>query len=794
MRRASLLDGECTLATTLPALPIDELLPEVARSLQLTPNLVIEAAPGAGKTTRVPPLLLRLVQGEVLVLEPRRIAARLAARRTALEMGERVGETVGFQVRFEEVSGARTRLRFLTEGVLTRRLLSDPELEGVDAVLLDEFHERHVETDLALALLRRLQARRPGLKLIVMSATLDTGPVAAYLGNCATLRSAGRTFPLEVRYQPYSPLPLERQVAQALGELLHTGQVGHVLVFLPGAAEIRRATRECEVVARSKGAVLLPLYGDLSPEEQDRAIAPSSQQKIILATNLAESSVTIEGVTAVIDCGLARMAAYSPWTGLPMLEVTRISKASAAQRAGRAGRTGPGLCVRLYPQADFAQRPEHDVPEILRSDLASLCLGLRAMSLDVKALDWLDPPPTFAVASAEALLERLRANGESARALARLPVSPRLARMMLEASERGVAEEGVRVAALLSSGTQTAAQDLLTALDATPHPNAERQQHQLRAILRPPRQSRGGEDELLLAVLSGFPDRVARRRAGKQVLLSNGISAELRADAAPYEFMVVLDAEVRTEQAMPLARLISRVEPEWLLDMFPDEVREDTFVEWNGASERVEQVSVLKYGALTLEESRSGTPDPEEAATLLAEKALQLGLTRFVDEASLQQLMERLQLAGIPTPDPRESLRLLCTGMRSFAELREAGSQFIPMLESRAGRALGEVAPLTLKLPGGRSTKVHYETGKPPWIASRLQDFFGMTETPRIGPDKTPVVVHLLAPNHRAVQTTADLRGFWERLYPQVRRELMRRYPRHAWPEDPLSHATRNAR
>ena len=314
------------------------------QSLQHTTNLVIEAPPGTGKTTRVPPAILGLVSGEVIVLEPRRIAARLAARRVAWEMGEEVGGTVGYQVRFEERIGPRTRLRFVTEGILTRRLLTDPTLKGIDAVVLDEFHERHLDSDLALALLKRLQRTRPEIRIVVMSATLDAAPIARYLENCPVLRSEGKLFELSVRHLPYSPEPLHVQTRKAV-ELLNAGQPsGSILAFLPGIAEIRRTMRECETIARQTGLLVLPLHGDLSPAEQDRAVLPSAERKLILATNVAESSVTVEGVTAVVDSGLARIATYSPWTGLPTLQVGRISKASATQRAGTSSphRTRPG--------------------------------------------------------------------------------------------------------------------------------------------------------------------------------------------------------------------------------------------------------------------------------------------------------------------------------------------------------------------------------------------------------------------------------------------------------------------
>lgn len=768
-------------------LPIDGLLPEIIASLKRTPNLVIEAAPGAGKTTRVPPALLNLVAGEIVVLEPRRIAARLAARRTATELGEPVGETIGYQVRFEEAVGPRTRLRFVTEGVLTRRFLTDPDLRGVDAVILDEFHERHLDTDLALALLKRLQQRRSELKLIVMSATLDAAPVAGFLGDCPVVRSAGRAFPLEITHLPYSPKPLEAQVRDAAERALQADRAGHLLVFLPGAAEIRRAHHECEALARSRDALLLPLHGDLPPAEQDRAVGPSAQQKIILATNVAESSVTIEGVTTVIDSGLARFAAYSPWSGLPTLQVSRISKASAAQRAGRAGRTGPGRAFRLYQQEDFARRAEHDTPEILRSDLSGLCLALRSMRVPhLGDLDWLDAPPQSASEHAEALLDRLGATGSMADRLARFPLPPRLSRMLVEALDRGVGDDGIAAAALLASGARCERNDLLSALDLPPDQRTLQQRGQLRRISRAPRQSEHDDDALLMSVLAGFPDRVARLRAGNQLLLSTGISAELTGERPAYEFMVVVDAEDRKDKQLPLARMTARIEPEWLIDLFPDRVRDETSVQWNRAAERVEAVSTLRYDELIIQESRDARPEEDAAANLLADKALEAGLERFIDPASLDNLRARILFAGLPEPDIAAILRTVCTGLRSFAELRAEAGNVLPLLEETAGaQRLRELAPASLKLPSGRQTKVHYERGKPPWIGSRLQDFFGMHETPRIGLDRTPVVVHLLAPNQRPVQTTTDLAGFWDRLYPQVRRELMRRYPRHQWPEKP---------
>lgn len=748
-------------------LPIDALLPRIVETLRSSRQLIIEAAPGAGKTTRVPPALLEL-GGEVLVLEPRRIAARMAARRVAEELGERVGETVGYQVRFEEIAGPKTRLRYLTEGVFNRRLLSDPELRNVGIVILDEFHERHIETDLALALLRRMRH----VHLVIMSATLNTEPISRFLGNCPVLRSEGRLFDLAITHTAYSPAPLEQQVASAFDRLAGSGDI---LTFLPGAAEIRRATTACAPIAQRTGYVITPLHGDLSPAEQDRAVTPGPQPKIILSTNVAESSITIEGVRAVIDSGLARVASDSPWTGIPKLNVERVSQASARQRAGRAGRTGPGHVIRLYTAEDFHRRPDHDVPEITRRELSQLCLQLEAMGIhDPRELEWLDAPPDAAIDAAEALLDRLNARGGEAAKLARFPVHPRLARMLLNEPST------CAVAALLSSGQQTKAVDLHAALEEEWTPATKSVYDQLRRIVRP--SSRTPTDDR--AILAAFPDRVARRGSSGQVLLSNGVSATIA--GATSEFFVAIDIEDRSDRPLPLIRLACEIQPDWLLDLFPDRVVARSGVEWNRQAQRVEAVSALEYDKLIVDENRGGTPDPAAAAQVLAEKALEAGMDRFVD---LDEFRARLHFAGMPVSedDIKRAFAELAYGLRTFAQLKDAAGQLIPTLERHLDIArLNRVAPARIRLPAGRHTKVHYESGKPPWIASRLQDFFGMTETPRIGEPSVPVVIQLLAPSNRPVQTTTDLAGFWQRLYPQLRKELGRRYPKHKWPENPL--------
>ena len=798
-------------------LPIDELIPDVLQHLRAATNLVLEAAPGAGKTTRVPPALLALDPREVLVLEPRRLAARLAARYVAAGRQERVGETVGYQVRFEEVAGPNTRLRFLTEGVLTRRLLSDPTLHRVACVVLDEFHERHLEGDLALALLRRLQrTHRPDLKLVVMSATLDAAPIAAYLDNARILRSTGRQHALEIEYTPHSPAPVEDQVASALERLAARAFTGHALVFLPGAFEIRRAQSACAALARRHNWQLLPLYGDQSPEEQDRAVAPSAQTKIILSTNVAESSITIDGVSAVVDSGLARVASHSPWSGLPTLQIARISQASANQRAGRAGRTGPGRAIRLYPLEDFVRRPTQDIPQILREDLAPTALLLHALNTGLAALDWLDAPPAAAIAHAEDLLRQLGATGDTAREMARYPLHPRLARLLVEARRRGVMQEGAAVAALLSAGERLpqrtphgSRSDLFVLLESEWSPHAARLVRQLgggqsrqnaRNPERNPDRNPDREDALLISVLTAFPDRVARRRQGADLQLAAGTPAQLAPNSTvTADLMVAVEAEDRKDQKSPLVRIASAIEPEWLLDLFPDRLRETSTLEWHRTGERVEAVTSLLFDQIPIETRRT-PPDSAAAGVFLARKAVEAGLARFADMEEIAAFQSRVNFAAQHGPVAalddlaiEAALALLATGLKSFAELEAAAGKggLLRAIEHamppQSRRLLDDLAPASVRLPrGGRHVRVHYEPNQPPWIASRLQDFFGMRETPSVGRGTSPLVIRLLAPNQRPVQMTSDLAGFWQRLYPQVRRELARRYPKHAWPEDPL--------
>ena len=749
-------------------LPIDQLLPEIPA----TGNLVIEAAPGAGKTTRVPAYLLDRIAGDILVLEPRRLAARLAARRVAQERGERVGETVGYQVRFDDVTGPKTRLRYLTEGVLNRRLASDGELRGVAVVVLDEFHERHLEGDLALALLLDLQRRhRPDLRLLVMSATLDAAPIAAHLGGCTILRSEGRLYPLALRYTPESALRLEDKVAALLDQVCREHSAGDVLIFLPGAAEIRRAIGACAAVARRHNLLLAPLFGELSSDEQDLAVEPGKQRKAIFSTNIAESSVTIEGVRIVIDSGLARMASDSKTTGLPQLILGKISRSSAIQRAGRAARTGPGLCVRLYTEQDFLSRPLRNTPEILSRELSGLLLQLRAMGhSDAAALPWMTQPLPADLSRAEALLDELGARGKMAERMAAMPVHPRLARMLIEAAKRGVASPAARVAALLSSGERAPDPDLIHTAERPLQPHTERIARQLEGQVGRS-QCRDWERGLAESILSAYPDRVAKRSREDEYELVGGTRVKLSM-ANPAAWIVAVDLdEIRVRAACP-------IEPDWLLELFPDSVKAVDRYVWSRQSERIEQHSAIEFHGLVLESSIDPRPLSEAASNALRERVREAGWRKFVEVPTMDLLFARTAFAKLPFAEGEltEKLLGLCDGCNGFDQVRAAAGYQVWVDPGQLERA----APERIKLKGGRIVQVNYVLNGTPWIESRLQDFWGMTETPKIG--GVPVLVHLLAPNKRAVQMTQDLESFWKKLYPEIRGQLSRRYPKHTWP------------
>lgn len=814
-----------------PSLPVDQALPQILSSLERNPSLVVQAAPGTGKTTRIPPALLeasfrRENRGEILVLEPRRLAAKMAARRVAQERGEQVGQTIGYQFRFENVSSAATRVRFLTEGMLMRRLLGDPSLQGVSAVILDEFHERHLHGDVALAFLRKLQSHdRPELRVVVMSATLDTAAVAGALGGCPVIQVPGKQYEVEIDWlaKP-SQLPLEQSVKQAVAHALSTRSAGadrHMLVFLPGMAEIRRSAAALAELARDEDLLVLPLHGDLSREEQDLAVSPSERTKVILSTNVAETSLTIEGVNTVIDSGLVRSASYSWWSGLPLLRTKSISRASAIQRAGRAGRTAPGRCYRLYTKGDFEGRAPFEVPEIQRADLSQTVLELKALNVrDTRSFPWFEKPSEQSLEAAEKLLHQLGAvDGEGAltalgRRMVEMPTHPRLARLVLEAESRGCLQEGARLAALLSE-IRLEGPDLFASLGRTRlDGNVSRMQERLVSAAGGSGRKVGAnvEQALHLALLRAFPDRVAKkrvmgsqhRRGQYELVFSSGGSAVILQDSpliASHEYFVAVDVEERGSSSgsggQALVRLLAAIEPEWLFDLEPVGVEEREELSWNADSQRVEALSQLRYGQLVLSESRQPPRDRTAAGRILAGRVGDW--SQVCDAEELLQLQNRLELLNAHRPDLelpvwteeslREKLASFCSDKISLREVKEGDflNWLLYQLTPGQQQALDRLTPLHVELAQRRRVKVNYESGKPPWIASRLQDFFGMKQGPAVLGGKAPLALHLLAPNQRAVQITTDLSGFWERHYPQIRKELGRRYPRHKWPENPLA-------
>jgi ATP-dependent helicase HrpB len=837
----------------LTELPIDAVLPEIRAALGRGAPLVLEAPPGAGKTTRVPWAIHEsFPNGEVIVAEPRRLAARLTAARVASERGQRLGDTVGYSVRFEEVAGPKTRIRYVTEGVLLRRLLAEPDLPGVAQIVLDEFHERSLLTDLLLVLLQRLRRHRPELGLTVMSATLDAEPVAQLLG-AERVRSEGRTFPLTIEHLPaLDDRPLDKQIVSAVRTATGPGETGDVLVFLPGSGDIRRALTALEPLAAERDFLVLPLHGDLPIAEQARAVEPAARRKVVLATNVAETSVTIDGVTTVVDSGLFRLASHSPWSGLPTLTTAKISRASATQRAGRAGRTRAGRVLRLYTKGDFESRREHELPEIARADLSEALLALAGAGVtQPNALSWLTPPPESALSAAQELLGWLGALtpdgglSDAGQRLLALPLHPRLSRIVTRGAELGVASEASLAAALLSerdirsdarlrlgpggrrelgvSGPCDVLELMSRFAEAEAvnfRPDAvKRAGLEVRAVQsvattfrkvssaagkRVPRPDspEAIDDAVRRSILAGFPDRVGKRRRPGQpdIVLSQGGSAKLSETSVVHEgellVAVAADEQSSGGRAQGAIRLATSIEPDWLLDDYGARIEMKDELVWNPDSERVERREGMAFGSILLDETRGVAPASAEASRLLYEAAKSRGIFTSLAGSGLGGLVSRLALlrehfpeAGLPEISAElgeEAARRLCHDRVSFAELREAN----PALELRQSlgsvgeRLLASEAPDTFLLPGGRRTEIHYEPGKPPWIESRLQDFFGMKEGPRICRGKVALTLHLLAPNGRAQQVTSDLSGFWERHYPTVRRELMRKYPRHPWPED----------
>jgi ATP-dependent helicase HrpB len=819
-------------------LPIDEVLPALRTALASHRNAVVEAPPGAGKSTVVPIALLGepwLRGGKLIMLEPRRLATRAVATRMASTLGEAPGETVGYRMRAETRVGKHTRIEVVTEGVFTRMLQSDPALEGVGAVLFDEFHERslHADTGLAFALDSQ-ENLAPELRLLVMSATLDGAAVGRLLGDAPVITAAGRMHAVDVKYLgtglPVLPaagpghrespeLAVVRAIKQALGE-----SPGDMLVFLPGAGEIRRVQGMLDFVGRDVD--VYPLYGELTADVQDAALKPAiaGRRKIVLATNIAETSLTIDGVRIVIDAGLERRSLFDPSSGMNRLELQRISRASAEQRAGRAGRTAAGVCYRLWGEGAERSLAAYAPPEVCVADLAPLALDLAVWGTEAGALRWLDAPPVATLESARDLLRRLGALDAAGkvtahgRAMQQFPAHPRLAHMLLKARDLGAAGLASELAALLSDrdllrkgGSRDS--DIRTRLDALRQGSASVDRGALERIRRA---RRGFEQQLGVnhsgeegdpGVLLGlaYPDRIARRRAGADAryALSNGRGAVFASveSIAREEFIVAVDLDDREREAR--IQLAAPLRKQDLLENFGSQLKRADELVWDERTEAVTARRVIRLDELLVEEKPLNDIPRDASAAAMLEGVRSMGLDvlpwddearNFVARSEFVRQLERKDVADWPDLS-RDALARNLGWLEPFLAGATRRSQLtrVPLLDALKAhlgyerqRQIGELAPTHVPLPTGSRAAIDYLSDNAPIASMRMQEVFGLTATPRIGGGAVPITFELLSPGRRPLQVTRDLASFWKNAYVEVRKDMRGRYPRHYWPENPL--------
>lgn len=835
----------------LQPLPIDNHIPTIRDLLGKNQNLVLSSSPGSGKTTRVPWALLSAIppDKEIFVLVPRRLAARLAATRVAFEQGEKLGDTVGYQFRFENVGGPHTRLRFVTEGILMRRLLAEPTLPQAGMVILDEFHERHLQTDVTLSYLRELQkTKRPDLKLVAMSATIDMSPLARFL-DASTYEVKTPVFPLEITYKPSdSKVRLDAQVASAVQQVIaEKKNSGDILVFLPGKAEINYAAQALQPLAIKERVALFQLHGELAKEDQQKALEKCDRRKVILSTNIAESSLTIDGVSIVIDSGLHRQASFSWWSGIPRLTTKNISQASAIQRAGRAARQGPGLCVRLYSAYDFDSRAPFETPEIARADLAQTCLEIFSLGFDPSTrFPWFESPPPASLLAATELLHHLGAVDKTnhltplGKRLATIPAHPRLGALLLTGEKEGVLEEAANLATYLSEG-KIEEPDLITlAGRAVGDPQRIKIRNQMISAVgaapcgRPANSNRPNRGQpqgvaptsnntaLSHAILAAFPDRVAARRVspgGKKsaqvdlVFCGEG-AAQVSSSLLHPEDNYVVVADVRETVRGNFEKLhvnsFCSIAAEDLLGLDNDLLTETSSLSWDEKRKGVFEKYLVSYGKLILDESQKVAPPSDAAVALLVKEGLGLGqwakmsvpeivqkFAQGMEQENIETVMARIHLlaqhmegfSALLSPTGFiQGLQKMASGATTLKAWKEISwnQAILHSLSPQARSQLENQTPTSWKLPKGRVIPITYEWNQPPKAASKLQDFFGVTKTPVIAQGKVKLAVHLLAPNKRPAQVTSDLEGFWKTSYAQVRKELFRRYPRQDWPEKPF--------
>jgi ATP-dependent helicase HrpB len=814
------------------ALPIDEALPALTAALRAQGAAVLVAPPGAGKTTRVPLVLADepWASGrKILVLEPRRIAARAAAARMAATLGEAVGDTVGYRVRFGSKVSRRTRIEVVTEGIFTRLVIDDPTLDGVAAVLFDEFHERSLDADLGLALARDAQrGLREDLKLLVMSATIDGARIAQHLGDAPVIASEGRAFAVETRYLGRDPkTPIDAQVADAVARALRA-EPGSILVFLPGTGEIRRTETRLKEHVGDPAVDIVPLYGALDAGTQDRAIAPArpGRRKVVLATSIAETSLTIEGVRIVVDSGLARVPVYEPDVGLTRLETVRVSRAAADQRRGRAGRTEPGVCYRLWDEGETRALEPFLRPEILTADLSSLVLDLAQWGVaDPDQLTFLDPPPRPALVEAKALLRELGAIDADGRITAegqklnRLPLPPRLARMVVDAAGEGEDRLAAEIAALVTErGLGGDDVDLMHRLDGLRRDRSRRSE-EARAMARrwaqlAARQGAPAGPTLSVgAILAlAYPDRIAKSRGGGSgaFLLANGRGAHVDPASALAREPYLAVAEIVGSAAQGRIVLAAPIALAEIEARFADRIEAREEVTFDPQSASLRGRRLRRLGAIALAEQPVAVAADEQAARTLAAGIARIGLDRLPWSKALSQWRDRVlflrRSEGEEWPDLSDAglaariddwLTPALAGKTALAQFGtdELGDALFALLPYNLRRRLDAEAPTHFEAPSGSRVPIDYAAEEGPKLAIRVQELFGLARHPTIAGGRVPLVIELLSPAHRPVQVTRDLPGFWRGSYAAVRSEMRGRYPRHPWPDDPLSApATRRAK
>jgi ATP-dependent helicase HrpB len=816
-------------------LPVDDILPQLRHTLRAGACAVLQAPPGAGKTTRVPTALLHepwLDGARIVMLEPRRLAARAAAAFMARQLGEQVGETIGYRMRMDTRVGPRTRIEVVTEGVLTRMLQDDAALDGVGVVVFDEFHERSLHADLGLALtLQAQQLLRPDLRIIVMSATLDTAAVAELLGGAPVLRSEGRTYDVATSYLPArSDLPVEAEAARAVLRACDTHQ-GDVLVFLPGTAEIRRTASRLADAELPPRTHVHALYGDLPQDEQDRALAPAPRgtRKVVLATSIAETSLTIEGVRVVIDSGLMRVPRFSPRTGMTRLATVPVSRAAADQRRGRAGRLGPGTCYRLWTEGEHAGLIAHRPPEILEADLAPLVLELAAWGVtDADELRWIDAPPAAAVAQARELLHELEAVDDAGaitahgRTIAALALHPRLAHMLQRGADIGAAALACDLAALLAE------RDVLRALDGVTDPDlrvrlpllrgaraphghridhgvlhrVQNEARHWRRRMRVPADAPIDDAHAGILLAFAYPDRIGIRRGGRgRYLLRNGRGVLIDAQHTLAGEEMIVAAEVGGHGRDSRVFLGVPIERAAVEHYFAAQIETSQSVTFDAEAGTVHALERRRLGAIVLGERPARDIAQERLAAALLDgiRAHGLGVLPWTDGA--QRLRERLAFLHAVEPDewPDVSDVALIDALEDWLlpflrpELGPRALAAVDLTEALLARVgwerralVDRLAPTHVEVPSGSRIAIDYADPAAPVLAVRLQEMFGQADTPRIGDGRVPLTLHLLSPARRPVQVTRDLASFWRTAYFDVRRDLRGRYPKHYWPDDPL--------